>query len=55
MDKTEDSYLDNLSVEIYSQAFNRDFDDVDKDVSDKLIADANKSDEDEEMAAKFGY
>lgn len=43
------------TVEIDPRVFNKDFDDVDKDIYNQAIAEANQSDENEEAAIRFGY
>lgn len=50
-----DEDFDIIACEFDARVFNQDFDDADKAVFNQQLAEANLSDEDAEMAAKFGY
>lgn len=50
-----DEEYDFIACEIDIRVFNRDFDDVDKEITNQQIAESRQGDNDEEMAIKFGY
>lgn len=48
-------FEDTTSMEINARLMNRDYDDVDNEINNQLIAQAIQGDDDEEMAQLFGY
>ena len=47
--------IENPGIQIFAPVLGNDFDNVDKDIINQQIEEANKGDNDEEEAIKYGY